>query len=143
MDSLIKALKGEPTYKDFQLKDMKVQLRSLIRTEMDDVLRRVQATNIMSQEELIKLPILAYSLISINGRDVMTFEETQELFKKNDKMPVNYIKEEVFGKLDVWSLNTLYELYIELAREVREKQEQLKNSLAPQSAEPSGTSSKK
>lgn len=143
MDSLIKALKGEPVYKDFQLKDMKVQLRSLSRIEMDDVLKRSQASSMMAQEELLKLPILAYSLVAINGRDIMTFNETQELFKKNEKLPINYIKEEILGKLDVWTLNTLYELYIELAKEIREKQEQLKNSLAPQSAELSGTSSKK
>ena len=144
MESLIKTLRGETTQKEFSLgANLKVKLRTLTQEEMDNVVARTQAQSIVTQGELMKKPVLGYSLMSINNVPMEAFPEVKEAIKKDREKPTNYIVEEVLGKLDAQMCQELYELYLELADEVRKERENLKKSSASQQAEPVGSSSDK
>ena len=142
MESLIKMLSGEPTYKEFKYNGHSLEMRTLTGEELDMVVRRTQGINLLSQGEIQKIPILGYALVKIDGCDLLSIKEVREDLKKNKDMQSNEAVEKIISQLDKHVINALYDLYISLSTEVMEKVELLKNVSKAQSPDSSGNSIK-
>lgn len=140
-NKLISALLGETVSKEFPFGKHKVVLRTLEQDEIDEVMLKVARMD-FSMIELQKIPVLARSLVSIDGASVATFQEVRDAIKKNPKTDIVVIIEGVLGKFDQGVINILYNLYLELLDIVDKERQELKNFSRVQSADPSTESAK-
>jgi hypothetical protein len=139
MESLIKALKGEPTYKEYTLGSIKVYLRTLTRGELDEVIKSTVSNDFLAQSELIKLPILSRSIVKINDVDVRAYADIEK--SVGSKTPIHELVMSSLKELDSQVVNSLYDMYVDLIGSVQKEQEELKKSWASPATEPSGSSS--
>ncbi len=140
-EDLIKALLGEPEKKEFDFGGKKVVFRTLTQKEMDEVMKDIPRTD-LAMFELEKVPILARSLVSVNGVSISAFSEVQDAINENEKVNVTAVIEKILSKMDTSTVNALYSLYGELLQEVTTKKNQLKNASRVQSEGPSIESAK-
>ena len=140
-EDLIKALLGEPEEKEFTFGKKKLVLRTLKQSEMNEVMSGLTRAD-FTMLELEKVPLLARSLVSIDGVKVAAFTEIQDAFKKDEKVDVTYAVEKVLEKMDTATINILYSMYNELVQEASKKKDLLKNASRVQSGGPSTESAK-
>lgn len=140
---LIKALKGDTTQKEFVFKDFKVTLRTLKRSEFDDVVRRTNSDSITTQIVSIKRPILGYSLEAINGLPILNLDDVRNRMSQDVHLTKNLVVEDMLGNLDTALVDVLYACYDSLASDDIKQREELKKDLANPHQGSSGDSSKK
>lgn len=141
MLDLVKVLSGEPDQKTFQFGDKKIVFRTLKQSEMNDVMLRLPRTD-LSMIELEKVPVLARSIVSIDGVDIKAFDAVRDALKKNDRADIYIAIEEILGQMDTNIINILYGIYSDFRDESYKKREELKNASRVQSAEQSIDSAK-
>lgn len=145
MDSLIKLLKAECTYKEFDVKGVKITLRTLTQSEKEEIVKRVYALNVIAENELMKKPILGYALVKINNSPILAYPELQNKLAENkDKqLPTNLVVESFLDKVSSNFTYYLYELYLQLDLEEMREIQELKKDSADLLAEQSTNSLKK
>lgn len=126
--NIVDVLLGKPESKEFNLgKDGKIVLKTLTQQELEDVMEKLPRLD-LSMMELQKIPILARAIVSINGVDIHAFGEVQEAIKKDEKVRVSSVIEDVLRRqMDTTMINLLYGYYGELLEETTKKRESLKN----------------
>jgi hypothetical protein len=127
MLDLVKVLSGEPDQKEFKFGDKKIVFRTLRQSEMNEVMLKMPRTD-LTLIELEKIPILARTLVSIDGVDLKAFDEVREAIKKDDKIDVYNVVEDLLSKIDTNVINILYNIYTEFREESLKKRELLKNA---------------
>jgi len=125
--NLVDALLGSPEQKEFKFGNGKVILKTLTQDELNEVMEKLPRMD-LSIIELQKVPILARSIVSINGIDIHAFQEVQDAIKKDEKVRISNVIEEVLGKMDTTLINLLYGYYSELNEYVTKKREELKKA---------------
>lgn len=128
MISLIDALAGKSTQKEFKFGEQKVILRTLTQGEMNSVMQRIPRSDLMPMIELIKVPELARALVSINGVNVEAFDDFINETKKTPNKDKYLIIEEMLEKMDTFVISALYNVYSSFKEEISKQKEELKNA---------------
>ena len=140
-DELLRLLQGDTLEKTFTLGDVKVVIRTLTQVEKDNVMKNVATFNVFSDVELIKRPILAKAIVSVNGAKLLAFKEILDEVEATKK-PASEVIEKYLGKFNSSIISRLYEMYLEVEKEEQASLDQLKKVSAEPSAAPAGNSSK-
>ena len=138
---LIEALLGSTEQKTYEFGGKKIVFRTLKQSEMNSIMMNIGRADV-TMLELEKIPVLARCIVSIDGIPVEMFEEVREAIKENEKVDIHSAIEKILAKMDTNTVGILYGIYIQFREECYLKKEQLKNSLASQSAETSTESVK-
>lgn len=125
--NLVDALLGKTEQKEFAFGQGKVTLRTLTQSEINEIMEKIPRMD-LSLIELQKVPILARSIVNVNGIDIHAFQEVQDAIKKDEKVKIVNVIEEILGKMDTTLINLLYSYYSELNEEITKQREKLKNS---------------
>ena len=123
--NLIDVLLGKPEQREYVFGKEKIVFKTLTQNEVNEVMEKLPRMD-LSIVELQKIPLLARSIVSINGVDIHAFQEVQDAIKKDDKVKVVNVIEEILGKMDTTVINLLYSYYSELNETVSKERELLK-----------------
>lgn len=123
---LFDAIVGDANRKDFKIGNAVFVLKTLTQRELNEVMLRVTRADI-TMLELQKIPILARSIISINGVPIEATDEVRQELDKNPGIDPKIAIENVLGNLDSTMLSILYGKYEDLRDETYQKRLELKN----------------
>lgn len=124
--NFVDALMGKPVEKEFLFGGKKIVLKTLSQEEMNEVTSNVARMD-FSFVELRKIPVLARSLVSIDGISVLAFAEVRDALAKDKTCNTTKVIEDLLVKMDTTLVHILYNFYTELEDAVIKEKEQLKN----------------
>lgn len=130
MDALIELFAGHTTKITFKTSKVTITMRTLTTDEIADVLRRVDllAVTDVTKAIISRKLTLAYSIEAINGVDVLSIPEVQDLKKSKGDESLTKVDllSEILGKFDDVAIRNLYDCYDELSTEHEKSVEALK-----------------
>lgn len=136
MDSLIELFSGKTTKKTFKGKTLSFTLRTLTTDEVADIFRRVEliAVSDVTKSIITRKYTVAYALEEINGVDVLSIPEIQELKKSKGSESLSKVDllAELLGKFDDIIIQNLYNCYNQLAVEHEKELDSLKKEWTAQ-----------
>ncbi len=129
MEKLASKLFGERLNETFDFGERKVVLQTLTKNEQVEILKRfTSGVDYLTQSEAIKVPILAKSIVEIDGTPWDMFDEIRPRLQKDKNAKVEELVEEELGKLPVGVIEVLYGFYLQLMEKDRIRTDELKNS---------------
>jgi hypothetical protein len=143
MQKLVDALLGQRKQKEYQIGSSKVVLQTLTAGEQTDVSRIIGSRNLdfASQAEVAKIPVLARSLVSINGVVIDAQPEVREKLRGDPMLTSAQAIEQVLSDFDWGIIDHLFSnCYSDLVQDRAKELETLKNSSRDRLAESSGKS---
>jgi hypothetical protein len=132
MESIAELFEAVPVRKEFKNSKLVFKLRTLTADEITDSYKRADLLAITQETRMliVRRYLIAYSLESINGIDVIAIPEVQKLMKTADNKPV--AKEDavaqILGTFDDSVLESLYRCYSILVEETHNNREELKKA---------------
>jgi len=122
---LSEALFGLPYEKQFARGKTIIQMKTLSTQDRVEVLRKVQGLDLYAQTEAMKIPVLARSIMSINGQLLENWNEVRDIKKQFPDMDIVIAKEQALEKMDDGGINIVYQDYLELVDEATKEREKL------------------
>ena len=133
---ILSKLFGEKFKKEFEIGGNKVVFQTLSKKEQLQASSVNAGGDMLYQFDAIKVPILARSIVSINGLGWENCEEVKKIVadKKENKLDINLISiiEQVLGDMDGEIINAFYNHYLEIVDEHKKEVEKLKKALPSQ-----------